>query len=127
MTGTHHRSVILLIFLITFFEIILPSHNLEAQEGKIEVIIPEYNFGDNTISIKLGMSIPMFWASLVPINGKSIHPSNLGLGTSISLAWDAYLNDTFTAGVDVGLTLSSDINGSLLFMEPIYYIFYSWF
>ena len=119
MTGTHYRSVILLPILITFLVILIPCNRLVAEDGKIEVIIPEYDFGDNAISIKLGMNIPMFWVSLSQINGKSVHATNLGLGGIVSVAWNAYINDSYTVGVDLGLALSSDINGSLLFMEPI--------
>ena len=119
MTGTHYRSVILLPILITFLVILIPCNRLVAEDGKIEVIIPEYDFGDNAISIKLGMNIPMFWVSLSQINEKSVHATNLGLGGIVSVAWNAYINDSYTVGVDLGLALSADINGSLLFIIMI--------
>ena len=94
-----------------------------AQDKEVEVAIPRYDLGDNTLSIRLGVGLPLFLLATAdvpaPGGGSRVLAPNLTLIGSAALNWNAYLDESFTIGAEIGGALAQDINEALLYMVPI--------
>jgi hypothetical protein len=102
-------AVIVVVILVT------ATGTLWSQDEDDEVFVPTYSLGDQTLSINLGLFIPLFFA----LGPDGVAPSNLTLGGVGSLAWSSYLNNDFTVGLEVGGSFALTPNRRTLFMLPI--------
>lgn len=98
--------------------------NLFPQQKEIEVVIPRYGFGDNSLSVRLGLGIPLFLLSDQLISSSDgsmsrVMPPNLTLMGNAALNWNTYIDDSLTVGLEVGGGIAVDITDNLLYVVPI--------
>ena len=104
------------------------SQEAEAEEPEqVEVSAPRYDLGDSALSIRLGAGFPLFLLATEPVetyqDGSRIAlaPNLTVMGTG-AVAWNAYLNPTFTLGMEVSTYPSSGVivvTRSLLQLNPM--------
>ena len=96
----------------------------EDAEQEAAVSAPRYDLGDNTLSIRLGVGIPLFLLATEPVETaqgetQTALAPNLTLMGSGAVNWNTYLNPWFTIGLEVAGALGRDINDALLYQVPI--------
>ena len=103
------KRVLLLLLAIATFSI--PA--IAQTESDDEIFVPVYSLGDQTLRINLGLFVPLFFF------GDGFDPARLTLGGAGSLAWESYLSNEVTVGVEVGGSFSFTENRRTLFMLPV--------
>jgi hypothetical protein len=77
----------------------------------------QYSLGDQTLSIGVGLFVPMFllptWVPLL-----ASQPPHLSLGGEGYLSWAAYVTPQIRVGADLAGTFSFSPNGNALWMLP---------
>ena len=101
-----------------------PAVVSQEQENEVEVAIPRYSLGDNTLSMRVGVGLPLLLLATEAVeteNGERRHllPPNLTLMVSAAVNWNAYLDPSFTIGMEVSGAMAIDINDALLYLVPI--------
>lgn len=101
-----------------------PEADAEDAEQEAAVSAPRYDLGDNTLSIRLGVGIPLFLLATEPVETaqgetQTALAPNLTLMGSGAVNWNTYLNPWFTIGLEVAGALGRDINDALLYQVPI--------
>jgi hypothetical protein len=86
-----------------------------GQSDDDELFVPSYSLGDQTLSINLGLFVPLFFA----LGPDGVAPANLSLGAAGSLAWSSYLSNAWMLGIDIGGAFALTPNRRALFMVPI--------
>ena len=97
-----------------------PIGRVAAQEQEPEQQPAEepfivYTLGQNTLSLSVGMFIPLFFQSF----GGGYERTNLKLSGAGSIQWGIHLNNHWMVGLEVAGMLSRDINDVRFFMLPI--------
>ena len=101
-----------------------PAVFSQEPEAELEVAIPRYDLGDNTLSLRLGVGFPLF---LFATEGVETHEGesepvlspNLTLMGTAAVNWNAYLDPSFTVGMEVSGALAIATNDALLYLVPI--------
>ena len=96
----------------------------QEPEPEVEVAIPRYGLGDNTLSMRVGMGLPLLLLATDAVEthrGERQHvlPPNLSLMGTAAVNWNAYLDPSFTVGMEVSGGLAIDINDAPLYLVPI--------
>ena len=97
----------------------------QEPEPEVELAMPRYDLGDNTLSMRLGVGVPLFLIASEAVEthlgeNKQVVGSNLYFPMgSAAVNWNAYLNPSFTIGLEVSGALAGDINDALLYLVPI--------
>lgn len=98
------------------------SNAFAADSGPVPVPVSQYSLGDQTLSINLGLFVPLF---LLPTGTWFLTPSSAGgpahlsLGGVGSFSWAAYLTPRIRVGADIGGTFTFSPNVNALLMLPI--------
>jgi hypothetical protein len=95
--------------------LILIAVTAMAQNADDEVFVPTYSLGDQTLSINLGLFIPLFFAG----GPDGVARSNLTLGAAGSIAWSSYITNEFKLGAEVGGSFALTPNRRALCLVPI--------
>ena len=101
--------------LVVVMTLLLAGGLAFGQSDDEEVFVPTYTLGDQTLSINLGLFVPLFFA----LGPDGVAPANLSLGAAGSLAWSSYLSNSWTLGLDIGGAFALTPNRRTLFMVPI--------
>ena len=101
-----------------------PALIAQESEPQVEVAIPRYSLGDNTLSMRLGVGLPLFLFAADAVEthrGDMQHvlSPNLTLMGTAAVNWNAYLDPSFTIGMEVSGALAIDINDAPLYLVPI--------
>ncbi len=80
-----------------------------------EIFVPTYSLGDQTLSINLGLFVPLF----ITGGPDGITGPNLTVGGVGSIAWGSHITNEFKVGVEVGGSFSFTPNRRALFLVPI--------
>ena len=88
---------------------------LAQQNANDEIFVPTYSLGDQTLSINLGLFIPLFFAG----GPDGTANTNLTLGAAGSIAWGSYITNELKLGAEVGGSFSFTPNRRVLFLVPI--------
>lgn len=85
---------------------------------------PRYGFGDSTLAMRLGITLPLFLLATEEVETSdgeqsAVLPVNLSVVGSAAVNWNVYLNESFTIGAELGGGLGVDINDALWYMVPI--------
>jgi hypothetical protein len=98
---------------------ILPAYSQENEE--IEPLkVDYYSLGDQCFSISAGLYIPLFFLDLTPDDGNDAAAvTNLTVGGTGSLMYEAYLNNNIKLGMEVGGMFAYSPNMNPFFMVPI--------
>jgi len=92
------------------------SENEDPEPLKVDL----YTLGDQSFSINAGLFFPLFFLDLTPESGSSaVAKTNLTLGGTGSLIYEAYLNNNLKIGAEVGGMFSWSPNKNPFFMVPI--------
>jgi hypothetical protein len=103
----------LLILVGTFLGTPLYAQEDAPDSPPEDIFIPTYSLGDQTLTITMGMMIPLFFS------GAGVQNTNLTLGGGGSLQWNSYLNNNMTLGGELGGTFLFTPNQRTLFMVPL--------
>lgn len=104
------------------------SQEVEAEDPEQaeqeEVSAPRYDLGDSALSIRLGAGFPLFLLATEAVetykDGSRIALApNLSVMGTGAVSWNAYLNPSFTLGMEVSGAVAGDINQALLYLVPI--------
>lgn len=106
------------ILIMTFM---LPVYSQDSEpEAPALQKIDLYNLGDQSFSINAGLFFPLFFLDLTPPSGTSAAAvTNLTLGGTGSLIYEAYLNNNIKIGAEVGGMFAYSPNMNPFFMVPI--------
>lgn len=85
----------------------------EPESPPEDIFVPTYSLGDQTLTITLGVMIPLFYT------GAGVQNTNLTLGGIGSLQWNSYLNNNMTLGGELGGTFLFTPNMRTLFIVPL--------
>ncbi len=89
---------------------------LEAQEKTPAPEPPPlYTLGDQTLAITAGLFVPLFFISYAP----AVAGTNLSLGGTGSLQWQAYLASSWRIGVELGGVFAFSPNLNALLTLPV--------
>jgi hypothetical protein len=92
------------------------SENDEPKPQKVDM----YTLGDQSFSINAGLFFPLFFLDLTPESGSSaVASTNLSVGGTGSLIYEAYLNNHLKVGAEVGGMFAYSPNSNPFFMVPI--------
>jgi len=96
--------------------IVTISQSIGAKEATVTGL-PGHELGDSTISLSLGMLIPLFFQDF----SGNYYPGNSSLGGTGSIFWSAYLNNSIRLGVEFGgaFAYPPTQNGDMFWMIPI--------
>lgn len=115
------KNKLLVSVLLLFSTIVFPNYSQDSEEEepqfeKIEL----YSLGDQNFSINAGLFIPLFFMDMTPAGGGSaVSKTNLGLGGTGSLIYEAYLTGNIKVGAEVGGMFAYSPNNNPFFMVPI--------
>jgi len=103
---------------------LLPWCFLYGQDGENEEETPQeidlYSLGDQNFTIHAGMFFPLFFLDPTPAEGVSAaEKTNLTVGGAGSLMYEAYLNNNFKIGLELGGIFAYSPNKNPFFMVPI--------
>ncbi len=107
--------------LVLFMTIMLPAYSQEGDNEEPELKkIELYSLGDQNFSINAGLFIPLFFMDFSPSGGSSaVSSTNLTVGGTGSLIYEAYLSSNIKIGAEVGGIFSYSPNKNPFFMVPI--------
>ena len=105
-------------FLFLFISIPVFAQDAEEEEPEYEKV-EYYTLGDQTFSINAGLFFPLFYHDPTPAGDSAIADTNLGLGGTGSIAYDAYLNNNIKLGLEVGGMFAFSPNDNAFGMVPI--------
>ncbi len=88
-----------------------------AADNPISGTVSQYSLGDQTLSINVGLFVPLF---LLPTGTVLLasSPPHLSLGGDGYLSWAAYVTPHIRLGLDVAGTFTFDPNNNALLMLP---------
>lgn len=117
---TERNKLLLTAFVFTVFTaVLLPAQdegNVEEAPQKVDL----YTLGDQDFSISAGLVFPLFFLDLTPASGSSaVASTNLTLGGTGSLLYEAYLTNHFKLGLELGGMFAYSPNKNPFFMVPI--------
>lgn len=108
MKHNRHKSLIACLLM-------LAAATTMAQNVDDEVFVPTYALGDQTLSINLGLFIPLFYTG----GPDGTAGANLTLGAAGSIAWNSHITHEFKLGAEVGGSFALTPNRRALFLVPI--------
>lgn len=112
---------LILVLLLTAFAFSFSAYG--QDDGNIQEDfqnIDLYTLGDQNFSINAGINIPLFFMDFTPDSGSSaVASTNLTLGGSGSLLYEAYLNNNIKLGLELGGMFAYSPNTNPFFMVPI--------
>lgn len=89
---------------------------IEAEPQKIDL----YGLGDQNFTINAGLFIPLFFFDPTPYDSDGAAAvTNLTVGGAGSLMYEAYLNNNFKIGLELGGIFARSPNKNSFFMVPI--------
>jgi len=92
----------------------------EENEEETPQEIDLYSLGDQNFTIHVGMFFPLFFLDPTPAEGISAaQKTNLTVGGAGSLMYEAYLNNNFKIGLELGGIFAYSPNKNPFFMVPI--------
>ena len=95
---------------------VLLAATVSAQIAESDdVFIPEYALGDQTLSINLGLFVPLFYSG----GPDGVTSTNLTLGGAGSIAWASHITNEFRLGAELGGSFALTPNRRTLFIVPI--------
>ncbi|MFP4362853.1 MAG: TP0733 family outer membrane beta-barrel protein [Spirochaetia bacterium] len=111
------KTKILLLFCTVFLFLlsISPIFAQDIQEREDPDQLERYTLGDQTLTLKSAMVIPLFFMS----PDFSFTTTNLSIGGSFGLGWNSYLNNNIQLGAEVEALFSFSPNWRALFMVPV--------
>ena len=117
-------GTVLALSLLGIMALFPPAIFSQETEPEVEVAIPRYSLGDNTLSMRLGVGLPLFLLATDAVethrgDSQSVLSPNLSFMGTAAVNWNAYLDPTFTIGMEVSGALAIDINDALLYLVPI--------
>ena len=117
-------GTVLALSLLGIMALYPPALLSQESEPEVEVAIPRYDLGDNTLSIRLGVGYPLFLLATEAVEthkGEHQHvlAPNFGIMGSAAVNWNAYLDPSFTIGMEVSGALAITNNAALLYLVPI--------
>ena len=118
------RGTVLAVWLLGVTMLQPPAVVSQDQEDEVEVAIPRYSLGDNTLSMRVGVGMPLLLLASAEVethqgDRQHVLPPNLSLMGTAAVNWNAYLDPSFTIGMEVSGALAIDINDALLYLVPI--------
>ena len=117
-------GTVLALSLLGLMALYPPALLAQESEPEVEVAIPRYSLGDNTLSMRLGVGMPLFLLASDAVethrgDSQQVLSPNLTLMGTAAVNWNAYLDPSFTIGMEVSGALAIDINDALLYLVPI--------
>ena len=106
------KCVLLLPLVFLFSGVLAQAQAAGAQGGRAAQV---YSLGDQMIYLDGGMLVPLFY---MDESGNSFG-TNLTLGATASIGWNAFLSNNFSLGAELGGTFSFSPNGRTLVMIPL--------
>ncbi|MBI9099823.1 MAG: hypothetical protein JEY91_15190 [Spirochaetaceae bacterium] len=98
----------------------LYAQNSDNEEPEEMQKVDLYTLGDQCFSINAGLFIPLFFMDFSPEDGSSaVASTNLTLGGTGSLAYEAYLSNHIKLGLEIGGMFAYSPNMNPFFMVPI--------
>lgn len=98
----------------------VPLYSQEPENEEVPLEINLYSLGDKNFSINLGLFFPLFFLDPTPASGSSaVSDTNLTLGGTGSLVFEAYLNNNIKIGGELGIMFAFSPNDNPFYMVPI--------
>ena len=109
---TNKRSVRILVLFLFFVASITTAFGQETDQPDIAII--PYELGDQSFAVQVGLFFPITF-----ISDQGPQPTNLSLGGSGTLRWNAHVGPNLSFGIEASGAVSVSPNGAVLFMLPI--------
>ncbi len=118
------RGTVLALSLLGLMALYPPALLSQESEPEVEVAIPRYNLGDNTLSMRVGVGLPLLLLATAPVEthqreSQQVLSPNLSFMGTAAVNWNAYLDPSFTIGMEVSGALAITNNAALLYLVPI--------
>ncbi len=107
-------------FIIVSLLLVLVASPLSSQITDEEIVVPQYDLGDQFFTISLGPMFPLFFQN--PNDGFFNANAEMNLraaGGTGSLAWHGFLNNEWSLGGRVTGSFMNSVNERTLYVVPI--------
>ncbi|MBN2656913.1 MAG: hypothetical protein JXR86_07615 [Spirochaetales bacterium] len=117
---TKNIKLLLATLVFTFFRLGSVYAQEEGNEEEKPQQVDLYSLGDQNFAIHAGMFFPLFFFDPTPADGESAFAATkLTVGGAGSLMYEAYLNNNFKIGLEIGGIFAYSPNENPFFMVPI--------
>ncbi|MFP4510644.1 MAG: TP0733 family outer membrane beta-barrel protein [Spirochaetaceae bacterium] len=114
------RATRLACFTFVSILLLLVASPLPSQITEEEIVVPQYDLGDQFFTISLGPLFPLFFQN--PNEGFFNANPDMNLnfaGGTGSLAWHGFLNNEWSIGGRLTGSFTNSVNGRTLYIVPI--------
>ena len=104
-----------ILFLSFAVSVYCDNGNGEKEDETALMALPRHTLGDQSLAISAGIIVPLFFQDFAG----SYHGTNLTLGGTADLQWNAYLSAYWRLGLEVAAAFTFSPNWHTLLMLPM--------